>query len=65
MQTELEAYNHLQELLSTAMVAACEADNRYGFTSPLVGLVFNDVGGQLLDMLADLDPTVRQLEDDK
>ena len=61
-ETELEAYIELQKLLGAACGRATAAEKKYGYSTPVFGLVFDDVAGQLIDMISDLDVTIRHLK---
>lgn len=61
-ETELEAYIELQKLLGVACGRAAAADKKHGYSTPVFGLVFDDVAGQLIDMISDLNVTIRHLK---
>jgi|APSaa5957512493_1039668.scaffolds.fasta_scaffold271195_2 hypothetical protein len=60
-ETELEAYVELQRLLVVACFRVAAAEKKHDHL-PIPGLVFDDVAGQLLDLISDLDVTIRHLK---
>jgi hypothetical protein len=61
-ETELEAYVDLQKLLGVACGRAAAGNKKHGYSTPVFGLAFDDVAGQLIDMISDLDVTIRHLK---
>jgi myo-inositol-hexaphosphate 3-phosphohydrolase len=65
--SELRQYEILRDMVGTALAMARRSAKCQSSTSPIhtKGIVFDDAAGSLWDLLAELEPTIRQLEEEE